>query len=157
MIDTLRHTQAMDKIADLVNVRERTCREVTERLLECGFSHEEAEEAVASAVRCGMVDEERFVRSFVRGKVSLGWGERKIADRLARAGIDASVIERCADEFPGPDEQYDMALRELSRKPFPSSRDPRSSLARRLVNKGYAPELALRATDEFLSSRSAAQ
>ena len=145
-----RHIEAMDKIAALVSVRERTCRELHGRLLKLGFTEEEAADALESAVRSGLVSEERYTRAFIRGKVALGWGRRKVIDRLQREGISEGLIACCEDEFPDEEGEYAMALKELSRRRSTSS-DPYASYMRRLVNKGYGYEVAQRAVRAYLS------
>lgn len=150
MVTAQRHIEAMDKIAVLVNVRERNCGELRERLLKLGFTEEEVAEALESAVRSGLVNEERYTRAFIRGKVALGWGRRKVVDRLRHEGIDDALIARCEDEFPDEDDEYAMALEELSRRGCTSS-NPYASYMRRLVNKGYGYEVAQRAVRAYLS------
>ena len=150
MLSAQRHIEAMDKIAALVNVRERTCRELRERLLKLGFTEEEVADALESAVRSGLVSEERYTRAYIRGKVALGWGRRKVIDRLQREGIDEALIACCEDEFPDEEGEYAMALKELSRRRSTSS-DPYASYMRRLVNKGYGYEVAQRAVRAYLS------
>lgn len=150
MVTAQRHIEAMDKIAALVNVRERNCSELRERLLKLGFTEEEVAEALESAVRSGLVNEERYTRAFIRGKVALGWGRRKVVDRLRHGGIDDALIARCEDEFPDEDDEYAMALEELARRGCTSS-NPYASYMRRLVNKGYGYEVAQRAVRAYLS------
>lgn len=149
MSSSKRHIEAMDKIASLVSVRERTCREVRNRLLKQGFTEEEADEAVESAVASGLLSEERFTRAFIRGKVSLGWGRSKIVERLEQDGVDDALVDACSDEFPSGEEEYQMALHELSRRSTSSS-DPYASYMRRLVGKGYSYDVAERAVCAYL-------
>ncbi|MGN0072849.1 MAG: regulatory protein RecX [Coriobacteriales bacterium] len=143
------HIKAMDKIAALVRVRERTPKELLGRLVEGGFSPEVAQEAVDSAVRCGLVDEERYAAALIRGKVSQGWGRAKIMARLRQDGVSPSAIERCSQYFATPQQEYERALYELGKRSV-RSKNPRATLTRRLVQKGYSPELANRAVEEFM-------
>lgn len=143
------HNKAMDKIAALVRVRERTPKELLRRLGEVGFSESTAREAVESAVRCGLVDEERYAAALIRGKVNQGWGRAKIMARLREDGVSPAAIERCSGYFATPQQEYERALYELGKRSV-RSKNPRATLTRRLVQKGYAPELANRAVDEFM-------
>lgn len=151
MVKIERHIAAMEKINSLISVRERCCSEVSERLARAGFNEEEIEDAVESAVRCGLVSNERYARAYIRGKSNLGWGKGKILMHLRRDGIEEETIDACSDEFNSPDEEYQRALRELKKKTSRSS-NPYASYMRRLVGKGYSYEVASRATKEFLSS-----
>lgn len=143
------HVELMDKIAALVGVRERTCKELRERLIRQGSEPAAVDEALEAAVRVGLVDERRYALAYIRGKSRAGWGRAKIAARLAAAGVPDSVVEECADAFPGPEDELEQALRELSRRPTRSS-NPYGALMRRLVGKGYSVELARRAVRLFL-------
>ena len=149
MVSAERHMEAMDKIASLANVRERSVKEVRDRLSKLEFTDEECDEAIDSALRSGLIDEERFTRASIRGKVALGWGRRKIVASLVESGISMELVERCSEEFPDEETFHEMALHELSRRPCRASR-PYNSLMSRLVNKGYDSELAHRAVTEFL-------
>lgn len=145
------HIKAMDKIAALVRVRERTPHELRRRLQDCGFTEEVAARAVESAERCGLVDEERYASALIRGKVNQGWGRAKIMARLREDGVSSAVIERCNSCFATPQQEYERALYELGKRSV-RSKNPRATLMRRLLQKGYSPELANRAVDEFMHS-----
>ena len=150
-----RHAEAMQKVHALVCVRERCEKEVRERLLSCGFTPEEAEKAVAAALSSGLVSDERYANAFVRGKVRKGWGREKILARLRADGISQTAIESCADDFASPARERAHALAELARRSCRAA-DRRSSLIRRLLAKGYAPELARECVDEFLEDKASA-
>lgn len=145
-----RHIEAMDKINALVNVRERTRKEICDRLRRAGFSEAEVQDAVASAVRVGLISEERYAFAFVRGKAHLGWGRNKIAQRLHQDGIPDEIIDACMEEFSDDDDELERALRELAKRPCRAA-DPYSSLMRRLVSKGYSYEVAQRAVRQHLA------
>lgn len=151
MVSEERHFEAMDKIGALVSVRERTCSELVKRLKKAGFTEEEAAEAVESAQRCGLVDEDRFTRAYIRGKSQLGWGKAKIIQRLQVEGVPQQVIASCEDEFPTGDAELEQALRELSKRGC-TSKNPYASYMRRLVGKGYSYETASRAVKQHLDS-----
>lgn len=144
------HCKAMDKIAALARIRERTPKECLERLLAAGFEQEVAEHAVSRAVECGLVDESRYAAALIKGKVHQGWGRRKILMRLAQDGVSAQAIDACSDCFASEQEEYEQALLELGKKSV-RSKNPRATLVRRLLQKGYSQDMALRAVDEFIS------
>ena len=144
-----RHQAAMKKIGALVNVRERCEKEVRERLARAEFTPEEIDDAVATALRYSIISDERYARSFIRGKTNLGWGRLKITQQLERNGISDAIITSCQDEFSSADGEYERALHELERRPT-HAKNPRSSLMHRLVNKGYSFDVANRAVSEYL-------
>ena len=59
----------MEKINALIAVRERNLKEVRERLSSSGFTPEEIDDALETAVRVNLINEERYARAFIRGKV----------------------------------------------------------------------------------------
>lgn len=149
MQDFARHIEAMDKIAALVSVRERNIKEVKERLKSCDFSPEEISDAIESAVRTGIIDEERYASAFIRGKISSGWGKNKICQRLTADGISSEIIQNCSNLFLSQDEEYNNALKALQKHPC-TSKNPYASYMRRLISKGYSYDIANRAVNEFL-------
>ena len=122
------HNKAMDKIAALLRVRERTPKELHRRLLDAGFEEEVVRGAVDAALRCGLVDE----------------GRSKIMARLRDDGVSSWAIEACSELFATPEQEYERAMHELSKRSV-RSKNPRATLTRRLLQKGYSPELANRA------------
>ncbi len=64
------------------------------------------------------VNEERYARAFIRGKVHSGWGRVKIVARLRANGIGEETIASCADHLGSPDDEYRSALLELSSDTF---------------------------------------
>lgn len=145
-----RHIAVMDKIAALSNVRERSRKETRERLARSGFSEEEIQDGIDTALRVGLISDERYARSFIRGKVHAGWGRGKIIRRLEECGVDSSVISACQNEFASPEEEYERALHELEKRSCHAA-DPYASYMRRLLVKGYSHEVSRRAVHDYLS------
>lgn len=144
-----RHGELMDKIASLASIRERTVRELQQRLLSNGYEQEDIERALGAALRVGLVDDARFARSYIRGKSNSGWGRGKIVSKLRECGVSESVIESVSDEFPSSGQELESAIRELDRKPTHSS-NPYAALMRRLVGKGYSYDIARQAVEAHL-------
>lgn len=144
------HCRAMDKLASLVNVRERTAKECRQRLRDAGFEDDVADCAVESALRCGLVDDKRYAAALIKGKVRQGWGKRKILMRLEEDGVSYDDVLSCADLFASPDEEYERAMHELAKKSV-RSQNPRATLMRRLLQKGYSMDLATRAVSDFMA------
>lgn len=145
-----RHIAVMDKITALSNVRERSRKETRERLARSGFSEEEIQDGIDTALRVGLISDERYARSFIRGKVHAGWGRGKIIRRLEECGVDSSVISACQNEFASPEEEYERALHELEKRSCHAA-DPYASYMRRLLSKGYSHEVSRRAVHDYLS------
>lgn len=153
MVSPERHSEAMEKINVLVGVRERTAKEVRERLAKCGFTSEEVEDAVETALRVNLINEERYARAFIRGKTHSGWGRVKITARLAANGVDEEIIASCADEFSSTQDEYEVAMAELSKRAA-NSKNPYATYMRRLVGRGFSYELSTRVVRDFLAMQS---
>lgn len=153
MVTPQRHKQAMEKINSLLNTRERCIKELEERLAKADFSTEEIEDALQTALRVNLVNEERYARSFIRGKTHLGWGRAKILLRLKQDRIPAHIIDACEDDFATPDQEYVMAMREVAKRSA-RSKDPFATYTRRLVSKGYSFELSKRVVRDYLTQES---
>lgn len=150
MVSPERHIAAMEKVNALVNVRERTIKEVRERLRRCDFSSEEIDDAIETALRVNLINEERYARAFIKGKTHSGWGRGKILRRLQESDIPEHVIQSCESEFSSGNEEYLMALRVLEKRST-HSKNPYATYMRRLINKGYSYEISQRAVSEHLS------
>lgn len=140
----------MEKINSLIIVRERAVKETRERLAKGGFTQEEIDEAIAAALRVGLLNEERYTRAFIRGKTHSRWGRMKIVQRLHANGISDETIRACEDEFASLDEEFQTALAEIEKRPSRAA-DPYASYMRRLVGKGFSQDVASRAVKSFLS------
>lgn len=152
MVSANRHIEAMEKINSLVSIRERTVKETRERLEKYGFNEEEVQDAVETALRVGLINEERFTRAYIRGKSNAGWGRKKIVYRLHMSGINDELINICEDEFPSSNQEYESALHEIKKRPSRSS-NPYAAYMRRLVGRGFSHEIASRAVKDYLSSQ----
>ncbi len=140
----------MEKINALIAVRERNLKEVRERLSSSGFTPEEIDDALETAVRVNLINEERYARAFIRGKVHSGWGRvknrRPLACKRHWRG-DHSVLCR---ELGSPDDEYRSALLELSKRST-TSKNPYATYMRRLLSRGYSYDLATRVVRDYLS------
>lgn len=136
------HEAAMRKIERLCSLREQASAALRERLVRDGFSEKVAEEAVARAVECGLVDDARFADVLVRCRLAAGKGCAGIARELASHGIDPAHVESYLDAAEaGSDAELSRALDLLERKP-PRAKNAREAAYRRLVGKGFSSSIA---------------
>lgn len=143
------HLKAMDKIHAWVCVRERTRKECYKRLVEIEFEPRVASHAVERAVECGLIDEVRYTSAYIKGKVRAGWGRGRIVRSLEENGISQETIAECSEFFATPYEEYERALKEIDKRPA-RSKNPKATYVRRLLQKGYSQDIALRAVNEYL-------
>lgn len=143
------YLKAMDKLHNLVCVRERSAAESYERLIKHGFEPKIARKAIDRAVECGLISDERYAQAYVRGKLRSGWGKNKILGGLRANGIDEASIASCDYLFPSKDEELSRAIEELAKRPA-CSKNPRMTYIRRLVQKGYSQDVAYRAVNDYV-------
>lgn len=86
--------QVLDKMAKYCAYQERCVKDVTDKLRSFDITQEAKDTIMAYLFDNRFVDNERFTRSFVRGKVNQsGWGVNKIRFHLMQKGIDKDMIE----------------------------------------------------------------
>lgn len=150
MVTPDRHIAAMEKIGVLVGVRERCIKETRERLIKCGFTSEEVDDAVDTALRVNMINELRYTRAFIRGKSHLGWGRLKIINQLRQNNIPEETIDACFAEFPSSQDEYSMAMKLICKKKA-NSKDPYATYMRRLISRGFSYDVSQSVVKEYLS------
>lgn len=131
---------AMDYVARLLISRERSVHEVRSRLAEKGYEAAVVSEAVGRAQSCGLLDDQRFAQSYLKDKIRLGWGKRRIEQELYRFGIKIEDIDGYPEAFFTEESQVESALRALSRH-HSRSKNPRQAAYRYLMGKGYSPSI----------------
>ncbi len=122
--------------------QERCIADVRQRLYKDGFKGDEAEWALAELISEGYLNEERFARSFARGKFRMNkWGRIKIEIELRRRDVSAGNIRRGLSEIS--DSAYESCLRELIRKLGGTQvcDTEKLKITRTLLQRGFEREL----------------
>jgi regulatory protein len=76
-----------------LETRERSSKEVTDRLKKAGFDEEVVADTLVYLNREGFVDDRRFGASFAREKLRSGWGPRRLLMELLRKGLPRALID----------------------------------------------------------------
>ena len=97
----------------LLSYRDRSVREVEERLRLRGFSPEEIGPTLKRLMEGGYLDDERFAKNTaeMRGRTK-NWGPGKIAMELSSKGISREIAAAVLSQIDGPGEA-EVARREL--------------------------------------------
>ena len=86
--------QVLDKMAKYCAYQERCVKDVKDKLKTFDIPQESKDEILDYLLDNRFVNDERFARSFVRGKLNQsGWGVNKIRFHLMQKGIDKDVID----------------------------------------------------------------
>ena len=129
-----------EKIRRYCAYQDRAESEVRLKLRQYEVTGGEAERMVAELKEEGFLDEERYVDSFVRGKINVKkWGIEKIKSHLLAKGVAAKNIEKYLTEVNR--ELYAQNLQTVMEKwlrthPDQSATSP--TLYRHLLSKGYS-------------------
>lgn len=138
---------ARQKIQAYCAYQERCHQEVTRKLRSWGLIPEAIDLLVAELMQLNFLNEERFARSFTRGKFRIKrWGKIKISVELKRKEIYAKCIALAMDEID--DESYLKTLRAVLDRKNQSLKEKnpyqrRLKLTRHLLSRGFEHALIL--------------
>ncbi len=128
-------------------IQDRCHSEVRTRLLEHGIYGDELEEIISDLISNGFLDEERFAKSYARGKFRMkGWGRNKIIHELKLRKVSNYSIQEGLKEIE--DDDYFNTLERLFEKKkatttFKDKFDFRKKMINFFLNKGFDYELII--------------
>lgn len=144
---------AYRKILRWVSVRERSSAYLRERLLKDDFALADVEEALSRAVRVCVVDDRRYADALIRMRLTAGKGLRDAEREIAELGIDPASLDAWIEHHErGRDFEVQRALAVLNRRP-PRAKQAREAAFRRLVNQGFATDVASSAARQWYEER----
>ncbi|MFT4749988.1 MAG: regulatory protein [Neolewinella sp.] len=134
------YEQALDSLQDYCAYQDRCHKEVRQKLRDLQFFGDLAEEVICELIRENYLNEERFARSFARGRFKMKrWGRQKITRELKQRDVSAYCIKKGLTEIE--DEEYDKVMeKELLRRD-------------RLERKGLQPYLRRRKLADYMFQR----
>lgn len=96
----LTQEQVLEKMERYCAYRDRCLMETEEKLRSFGLTEDEEAEIIRRLEEERFLDQERFARSFVRGKYRIKkWGETRLRTALATRGIPRPMIEDALGEI----------------------------------------------------------
>lgn len=154
MPKTVTRDEALLKMADLCARSEQCESDIARKLRAKGMSSGDIRSIIDELVERSFIDHRRYATAFTRDKVRFSaWGKMKIRAALIARRIPESIIN---DAFEQVDtEDYKSAVMRSARSAAMSldfkEHSDRLKLFRRLVSKGFEPDVANRAIRELLS------
>lgn len=145
--------EATIKLMQFCAYRDRSQKEVQEKLREMRMIPAACEQITIQLMRENFLNEERFARSFIRGKFRIKkWGRIKIKQELKKREISAPLIKLAFTEID-PSEYY-TTLNELAAKKLPlikeaNSYNKKQKLISFLHQKGYEFPIIMEVVDSF--------
>jgi len=133
------------KTASFCAYRERSLKEVKEKLFTLGLPDEKSEKLIKELAKEGFVDEERFARSYSRGKFRMKrWGKLKIIAGLKQHEISLDHIRTGLIEINN--DEYLNTVKYLITNKLTDIKDKdtytlKNKLARYLSSKGFESDI----------------
>jgi regulatory protein len=142
--------EAMIKMRSFCGSRERSHNEVRTKLIGMHVYGDDLEEIISQLIADGFLNEERFARSFARGKFRISrWGRNKIIFGLRNQRVADYSIEKGLQEID--EEEYLSVLHDLIRKHLKgaTSFEAKQKTIAAMRQKGYETELILKVIKEI--------
>ena len=131
----------------LLKYRQRSEKEISDRLKKKKFSPELVKETIDFLREKKFVDDAAFCQAWIRERLTRSIGPRRLFQELKLKGIDKRIIESNLAEVK---ESYneDQAARELAQRRLASLKDLDPQTARRriygyLLRRGFSPEVVI--------------
>ena len=107
--------EATLKLEYYCSYQERCHQEVTEKLYQLGMKSDEIDTIVVHLLQNNFLNEERFARSFARGKFRIkSWGKNRIVNELKLRQLSAPNIKAALTEITA--EEYETVFQQLAEK-----------------------------------------
>ena len=145
--------EATLKLMQYCAYRDRSHKEVEEKLREMRMIPAACEQIIMQLMQENFLNEERYARSFVRGKFRIKkWGRVKISQELKSKEISSPLIKIALTEIE--EQEYYNTLIELAEKKYAllQEKDPykkRSKLTNYLLQRGYESSLIYEILNNF--------
>lgn len=143
--------ETKQKLVNYCVYQDRCHAEVEQKMREFVLIPEAKEEIILYLLKENYLNEERFARSYIRGKFNIKhWGKTKIKMHLKQKGITEKLITRCYDEIDEDDyiktiqrlyENYESKLTGLK------DYQKKSKTIKYLLGRGFEYESILQVLD----------
>ncbi|NJC26788.1 regulatory protein RecX [Neolewinella antarctica] len=146
--------QALEALQHFCAYQDRCHKEARQKLRELHCFGHEAEEVICDLIAEKYLDDERFARSFARGKFKIKrWGRMKITRELRQRDISAYCIKKGLSEIE-PEAYQETMEKELLRREKIATRGlhpylKRKKLADYMFQRGYESYLTWEAINRL--------
>ena len=151
--------EAASKAAAYVNIKPRTRLQVEKYLREKGYDEESVSEAVKQLMEYRYIDDAESARLYFEYGFSKGRGEARIRRELADKGVSAEDMDIAYDELEEVPDPVDMAMEigrsmmagtDIEELDFDGRRKLGARIGRRLMSRGFSPEVAYKVIGRLL-------
>lgn len=147
--------EALSKLQHYCAYQDRSHQEVRQKLMEWRVDAEWREEIIVELITENFLNEERYARSYARGKFRIKrWGRNKILQGLKQQRISAYCIKKAMEEIE-PD-AYIQTIDTLIKKKHAQVKGGdqyqlKQKLARYLIQRGYESPIVWERIHHLLS------
>lgn len=148
--------EARGKLETYCSYQERCVWELRRKLFEKGIQGQAVDTILAELEASGFVDEERFARSYARGKFRIKrWGKGRISQELKLRQINSALIQLGLSEIDG--EEYFATLEREAEKKWEKTKEKdaykkKYLVAHYLMSKGFEQDLIQEALSALVSN-----
>ena len=141
----LSKAEGLVKLQKYCAYQERCHQEVRTKLISLGIYGNDLEEIIAELIAGKFLNEERFARSFARGKFRMRhWGRIRIISELKFRKITDYCIRKAMSEID--EKEYHQTLREIIQKKRKNIKgkniyETNNQIAKYVAGKGFESEL----------------
>ena len=138
--------EALAKLQRYCAYQDRCHQEVIKKLLDLGVYGESQDEIIMNLIQENFLNEERFAKSFARGKFRMKkWGRNKIKQELKQRQISKYCIKKGLEEIEK--DEYCHVLEQLIVRKFKEYKAPnfyqlKLKVARFVITKGFESQMA---------------
>ncbi|MDQ3142636.1 MAG: RecX family transcriptional regulator [Bacteroidota bacterium] len=150
------HQVLYSRLQKYCSYQERCQQDVEKKLRDLKASSSDANQIIIDLIQENFLKEERYARSFVRGKFKMNhWGKNKIIQNLRRKNISENLIDLALKEID-PDE-YRSMIKILLQKKWDSLQMEDLSLQlhkviQHVIQKGFEPSFALEISKQLFKT-----
>lgn len=140
---------AFDTAVYYITFKDRTVKELCEKLADKGYSSEEIKDSIERLCEYGYLNDANYALSYMKAN-SAKKGFNRIRVELVKKGVDRDVISEVSEEicFNEVDAIFDMLNRRYSRIDFSDEKEVRRMYGF-FVRRGFKYENITKAVDEF--------
>ena len=150
-VDKEEFSKARNKAFNLLSYRERTIKEIEDRLRKKNFDEKVIKEVVDYLLENDYLNEERFAEMWIRSrKKHHPRGRKLIYKELKKKGVNQKIINTALDQYLSNQEELEMAKYLMDKWLRRRTEEDSSSykLKNYLANKGFSYDLVYKVTDK---------
>lgn len=125
-----------EKALELLSLRQMSCKELYDKLVQKGYEEENAEYCVEWLSDNGLLNDSTYSAAVVRHYAAKGYGAGRIRSELSRRGISKELWDEALEAMPESDSKIDKFI--ASRLKDPEDREQIRKISNALYRRGYS-------------------